>query len=87
EAVARKNQNLPIIDKDYNAHIGWKFLFTMKQNEMFIFPAEDFNPKEIDLMDEKYAKLIVPNLFRVQKIATKNYMFRHHYEAEVTNQL
>tara|TARA_R100000306_G_scaffold50332_1_gene47404 strand:- start:1429 stop:5613 length:4185 start_codon:yes stop_codon:yes gene_type:complete len=87
EAVARKNQNLPIIDKDYNAHIGWKFLFTMKQNEMFIFPAEDFNPKEIDLMDEKYAKLIVPNLFRVQKIATKNYMFRHHYETEVTNQL
>ena len=38
-------------------------------------------------MDEKYAKLIVPNLFRVQKIATKNYMFRHHYETEVTNQL
>lgn len=87
EAVERKNQKLSVIDKEYNAHLGWKFLFTMKQNEMFIFPNEDFNPKEIDLQDEKNTKLISPNLFRVQKIATKNYMFRHHYETEVTNQL
>lgn len=87
EAVERKSQGLQVIDKGYNSHLGWEFLFTMKQNEMFVFPSEDFNPKEIDLMDEKNAKLISPNLFRVQKIATKNYMFRHHYETEVTNGL
>ena len=67
-------QNLP--EKD------WEFLFTMKQNEMFVFPNEKtgFNPSEIDLLDPKNKKLISPNLFRVQKIATKNYMFNHHLE-------
>ena len=85
EAVERKRQNLQVIDKRYNSHLGWEFLFTMKQNEMFVFPSENFDPKEIDLMDEKNARFISPNLFRVQKIATKNYMFRHHYETEVTN--
>tara|TARA_R110002096_G_scaffold436013_1_gene665098 strand:+ start:12 stop:4199 length:4188 start_codon:yes stop_codon:yes gene_type:complete len=85
EAVERKKQSLSVIDREYNSHLEWEFLFTMKQNEMFVFPKDDFNPKEIDLMDEKNAKLIGPNLFRVQKIATKNYMFRHHYETEVTN--
>ena len=27
--------------------------------------------------------LISPNLFRVQKLATKNYFFRHHLETNV----
>lgn len=84
EAVARKSQGLKVIDKAYNAHLGWEFLFTMKQNEMFVFPSEDFNPKEINLMDEKNATLISPNLFRVQTIAEKDYKFRHHLESLVT---
>lgn len=65
----------------------WKFLFTMKQNELFVFPNEqtEFNPKEIDLMDPKNKKLISPNLFRVQKIASKDYFFRHHLETNVEN--
>jgi CRISPR-associated endonuclease Csn1 len=83
EAVERRNQELAIIDKSYNSHLGWEFLFTMKQNEMFVFPSEDFNPNEIDLLVEKNFKLISPNLFRVQKIASKNYFFRHHYETEL----
>lgn len=85
EAVERVNQGLPIIDKNYNQHLGWQFLFTMKQNEMFIFPNEEtgFNPKEIDLLDPKNRKEISPNLFRVQKLATKNYFFRHHLETTV----
>ncbi|WP_426278400.1 type II CRISPR RNA-guided endonuclease Cas9 [Chryseobacterium sp. S-02] len=83
EAVERVNQGLTIIDKDYNADLGWKFLFTMKQNEMFLFPSEDFNPKEMDLFDEKNLNLISKNLFRVQKIATKDYFFRHHLETTV----
>lgn len=83
EAVERVNQGLTIIDKDYNADLGWKFLFTMKQNEMFLFPSEDFNPKEIDLFDDKNLSLISRNLFRVQKIATKDYFFRHHLETTV----
>ncbi|MBS7334367.1 MAG: type II CRISPR RNA-guided endonuclease Cas9 [Weeksellaceae bacterium] len=85
EAVARVNQGLPIIDKTYNEHLGWKFKFTMKQNEMFVFPSEDFNPQEIDLMNRNNQALISKHLFRVQKIATKNYMFNHHLETKAVD--
>ena len=83
EAVARVNKNLPIIDKTYKEKEGWQFLFTMKQNEMFVFPNEDFDINEIDLTDAKKASRISPYLFRVQKIATKDYFFRHHLETTV----
>ena len=85
EAVVRAQQGLPIIDKTYKQEEGWQFLFTMKQNEMFVFPNEitGFNPSEIDLLDPKNKKLISPNLFRVQKISIKDYFFRHHLETNV----
>lgn len=89
EAVARVNQGLPVVDKGFNAHEGWQFLFTMKQNELFIFPNENtgFNPSEIDLLDPMNKKLISPHLYRIQKIATKNYMFRHHLETTVNSDI
>ena len=92
EATSRAVQHLPVVDKTYKQEEGWQFLFTMKQNEYFVFPRYDadgniiFNPK--DYTDdwfknpENYA-LISPNLFRVQKIATRNYFFRHHLETTV----
>lgn len=78
EAVERKNQGVEIIDKSFKA--DWTFLFTMKQNEFFVFPnpANNFDPNTIDLMDEKNYAIISPNLFRVQKISTSNYVFNHH---------
>ena len=57
----------------------------MKQNEYFVFPNPQtgFDPDEIDLMDpENYAR-ISPNLFRVQKMTTGDYFFRHHLETKV----
>ncbi|MGV0924544.1 type II CRISPR RNA-guided endonuclease Cas9 [Empedobacter tilapiae] len=86
EAVARINQGLSIVDKAYNHHLGWTFKFTMKQNEMFVFPSEDFNPSEIDLFDRKNQTLISKHLFRVQKfgeISTSGVWFRHHLETTV----
>lgn len=85
DAVQLVNAGEPVIDKNYNQGLGWQFLFTMKQNEYFVFPNEKtgFNPKEIDLLDVKNKNEISPNLFRVQKLATKNYMFRHHLETNV----
>lgn len=80
EAVARVNAGLPIINKEYNISLGWKFMFTMKQNEMFVFPNDDFNISGIDLLDKKNSALISPHLFRVQKITSKDYFFRHHLE-------
>ena len=85
EAVARANQGLPIVDKTYKAEEGWQFLFTMKQNEYFVFPNPDtkFNPKEIDLLNPDNYALISPNLFRVQKLGSRDYTFRHHLETTV----
>ena len=92
EATSRAIQHLPIIDKTYKQSEGWQFLFTMKQNEYFVFPRYDadgnmtFNPLEHDEAwfknPENYAE-ISPNLFRVQKIATRDYFFRHHLETTV----
>ncbi|MXV37852.1 type II CRISPR RNA-guided endonuclease Cas9 [Flavobacteriaceae bacterium Ap0902] len=80
EAVIRKNQGLPIIKKNHEK--GWEFLFTMKQNEMFIFPSDEFDPYEIDLLDSKNLKMISKCLFRVQSISSKYYIFNHHLETK-----
>lgn len=88
EAVERARQGIGAIDRYYNKDIGWEFLFTMKKNEMFVFPNEEtgFDPNEIDLMDPSNRKYISPNLFRVQKITAKDYTFRHHLETNVNVQ-
>jgi len=85
EAVARVNAGVSIINKAHNKDKGWQFLFTMKQNEMFVFSSDNFDPNEVDLEDEGNACKISKNLFRVQKIATKDYFFRHHLETTVDN--
>ena len=97
EATIRANNGEPIIDKEFNKDKGWQFLFTMKQNEYFVFPRYEttkdvngnevtiktFDPKDIDLLNPENYSLISPNLFRVQKISTKDYVFRHHLETKV----
>ena len=87
EAVTRANLGLPIIDKDYRKSEGWQFLFSMKQNEYFVFPNEKtgFNPKEVNLLDPDNYVVISPNLFRVQKIGSNDYTFRHHLETTIQN--
>lgn len=83
EATTRAQQGLPIIDKSYNSDLGWKFEFTMKQNEYFVLPTEDFNPADYDLTDESNYALISPHLYRVQKMSSCYYCFRHHLETTV----
>jgi len=85
EASARVSQGLPVIDIELKKNEGWQFLFSMKQNEYFVFPNTDtgFNPSEIDLLDPENYHLISPNLFRVQKFTIKDYFFRHHLETNV----
>ena len=99
EATTRANLGYPIIDKDYKKEEGWEFMFTMKQNEYFVFPRYEtvvddegnekqiktFDPKEIDLLNPDNYALISPNLFRVQKFTFRDYWFRHHLETVVTN--
>lgn len=87
DAVTRVNLGIPVIDRDFNKEEGWKFMFTMKQNEYFAFPnpSTGFDPNEIDLMDPENYSIISPNLFRVQKLASDYYVFRHHLETTVNN--
>ncbi len=83
EAVHRVNAGIPIINKNKE---GLEFLFTMKQNEYFVFPSDNFNPQEIDLLNPDNTSLISPHLFRVQKfgeISTSGIWFRHHLETNV----
>ena len=92
EATSRAILGIPIIDKEFKREEGWQFLFTMKQNEYFVFPRYDeqgntlFNPLDYDEAwyknPENYA-VISPNLFRVQKVSSKYYVFRHHLETMV----
>ena len=85
EATTRASLGIPVVDKEYNSSIGWQFLFSMKQNEYFVLPNEQdgFLPNEVDLLDADNYALISPNLFRVQKITSKDYVFRHHLETTV----
>ena len=87
EATARRNQGIPVVDKEYNHAEGWTFMFTMKQNEYFVFPDEKtgFLPQETDLLNSANYTDISPNLYRVQKLTTKYYVFRHHLETSVAD--
>ncbi|MCY4161634.1 MAG: type II CRISPR RNA-guided endonuclease Cas9 [Flavobacteriaceae bacterium] len=89
EAVNRVNLGLKPIDYTYMSERGWEFQFTLKKNEMFVFPSrkDNFDPNQIDLTDIKNYSLISRHLFRVQKIAKRNYVFRHHLETSVNTNL
>jgi CRISPR-associated endonuclease Csn1 len=83
---------LPIINKTQDE---CKFLFSIKINEYFIFPNEDFDPNSIDLLDEINYSKISENLFRVQSISqvkygnsiVRSYDFRHHLETQLRKEL
>lgn len=87
EALQRISSGLKPVDKDYRSGDGWQFLFSMKINEMFVFPnpATGFDPNEVDLTDMGNYCRISPNLFRVQKLSDGDYYFRHHCETTLDN--
>jgi CRISPR-associated endonuclease Csn1 len=81
EAVSRAVQNQTIIKREHEN--DWKFLFTLKQNEYFVFGDENFNLTEIELLNPANYSKISKYLYRVQKMASKYYVFRHHLETNV----
>lgn len=60
---------------------GWTLHLTMQQNEMFVLGMneEEWN----DAVGKKDKAVLSTKLFRVQKLATVNYVFRHHLETEL----
>lgn len=89
EALQRETGGLPVVDKNWRHEDGWKFVFSMKINEMFVFPNQKtgFVPSDIDLTDPKNYAEISPNLFRVQKLSSGDYWFRHHLESQIEDNM
>ncbi|MFA7117090.1 MAG: type II CRISPR RNA-guided endonuclease Cas9 [Bacteroidales bacterium] len=85
DAVTRKNLDMPIIEK--NPYPGWKLLFTMKRNEMFVIPTDNFHPDKNYLLNYNNYSEISKHLYRVQKVSSKYYVFRHHLETSVTRDI
>ena len=86
EAVERARQNMPVIKTKHEK--GWRFLFSMAINDYFILGDETFNkPVKVDLSDPKNKALISKHLFRVQKISTREYVFRHHLETTINRSI
>ncbi|MFZ5553537.1 MAG: type II CRISPR RNA-guided endonuclease Cas9 [Bacteroidota bacterium] len=79
EAFERKRNKLPIIERNHPK--GWRFITSIQQNEMFVF---DLDKKDLETLIEKenYAE-ISKHLYRVQKIQSKDYTFRHHLETKI----
>ena len=84
----------PVIDRNFRSDEDWKFLMTLKRNEYVVFPeyhldekgkpdGKIFDPKDIDLLNPDNYALISPHLYRVQKLSSCYYVFRHHLETTV----
>lgn len=58
----------------------WTFEVSMQQNEMFVMGMSDEEFEEA-INTSDYSKLS-QYLYRVQKLSTKNYCFRHHLETK-----
>lgn len=83
DAVDRGIHEKPVIDKTLNADKGWRFLYSLQQNDCFVFPDADtgFDPSAIDLTARENYALISPHIFKVQTLSKGDYRFRHHYDA------
>ena len=81
DAVDRGIHNKPVIERTLNADKGWRFLFSLQQNDCFVFPDVGFNPSEIDLTARENYALVSPHIFKVQTMSKGDYRFRHHHDA------
>jgi len=78
EAVERKRQGIPLINKVYED--GWMFVTSLSKNEMFILLGESDVREVFESPTE-----LASRLYRVQKISTKFYEFRKASEASLVN--
>ena len=59
----------------------WQFVISLQANEMFILGLEDADFEMA--MENRDYQLLNKHLYRVQKITSKKYTFRHHLETTV----
>jgi CRISPR-associated endonuclease Csn1 len=79
EAVKRKKQGIPVIDPE--PYSGWTLVVTLKENDIFLLGLTDKQVEE-NFDNTDYLKNY---LYRVQKISTMDYSFRHQYASTLGN--
>lgn len=79
ETIADKNLPEFITKKLPNAE--WEYVLSMQLNEMFIFRMSK-NEVEQAIQTKNYTT-IIKNLYRVQKLSSRDYTFRHHLATSV----
>jgi CRISPR-associated endonuclease Csn1 len=83
DVVQRKLRGEPTIKKQHEN--GWQYVTHMMQNEMFVF---DMTPDELQTAIAQHKNdLIMKNLYRVQKIANRDYTFRKQIETSVDDKV
>lgn len=62
---------------------GYKLKYSLQQNEMFILgiPKDEME----DLLERGDFSTLSNNLYRVQKISSREYCFRHHLETQIVD--
>lgn len=60
---------------------GWEYVTSMQQNEMFVFEIDRETLQ--NAINQNEYDLISKHLYRVQKITSGDYYFRHHLETKV----
>lgn len=81
EAFERKRNNEAVIRREHP--LGNKLITSLQQNEMFVFGISEIELKE--LIAKRNYSVISKYLYRVQKIASKDYTFRHHLETKLND--
>jgi len=76
-----EKEPIDIIKKD-NLDEGHEFVVSLSINEMFV---KDLDPNAIDFKDSKNHALISKYLYRVQKLANKDYTLRYHLATTLDN--
>ncbi len=79
EAVERKNAKLPVINK-VRAD-GAVFVESLQENDMFLLGI----PEDYINWNEPNHALLSNHLYRVQKISSMYYTFRHHLASTINN--
>jgi len=78
DVVERKLNGSPIINKQPDNNK--RFVTSMEINEMFVM---NLDPTQIDFYNPTNFSLISKNLYRVQKLSSSFYTFRHHLETKI----
>ena len=61
----------------------WHFVVSLQQNEMFLLGLSEESARRIDINQPDKYSFFSDYLYRVQKIAGGDYVFRHHLETQI----